>query len=374
MMKFRKLLLLLTALAVVAAACGSAEPDATEAPSTEAPVTQPPATEPPATEPPVVTEPPAPAVGSAENPIQVFFVPSTGAEEIIAGGELLDVALTDATGLEFKVAVGSSYAATIEGMCAAPDTSMGFIPAQGYVLASDLCGVTIELKALRFGYDVYWTQFIVPRDSDITTLADLEGKKWAYPDAGSTSGFLVPSGMFESLGIAPAADGFEAGSHNAVVTAIYNDEADFGTTFFSPVVDADFNSLWDGDINNGDVSADAIASCALDADGQIACGDEYPRDARRGIRDQAPDVIQAVRIVTLSDPIPNDGVAFGPDFPAGIQTSIVDALIAFAENDSEGFSAAFDAYSWSSVSATSDSEFDSIRALLAALGFTMDDF
>jgi phosphonate transport system substrate-binding protein len=373
MMKFRKLFLLLTALAVVAAACGSAEPEATEAPATEAPVTQPPATEPPATEAPVVTEAPAPAVGSAENPIQVFFVPSTGAEEIIAGGELLDAALTDSTGLEFEVAVGSSYAATIEGMCAAPDTSMGFIPAQGYVLASDLCGVTIELKALRFGYDVYWTQFIVPRDSDIMTLADLEGKKWAYPDAGSTSGFLVPSGMFESLGITTG-EGFEAGGHSAVARAIYNGEADFGTTFFSPVVDADFNSLWDGDINNGDVSADAIDTCALDADGQIACGDEYPRDARRGIRDEAPDVIQAVRIVTLSDPIPNDGVAFGPDFPADIQTTIVDALVAFAENDSEGFSAAFDAYSWSSVSATSDSEFDSIRSLLAALGFTMDDF
>jgi phosphonate transport system substrate-binding protein len=373
MMKFRRLLLLLTALAVVAAACSSAEPEATEAPATEAPVTQPPATEPPATEAPVVTEPAAPAVGSAENPIQVFFVPSTGAEEIIAGGELLDAALTDATGLEFEVAVGSSYAATIEAMCAAPDTSMGFIPAQGYILASDLCGVTIELKALRFGYDVYWTQFIVPRDSDIMTLADLEGKSWAYPDAGSTSGFLVPSGMFESLGITTG-EGFEAGGHTGVVNAIYNDEADFGTTFFSPVVDSGFNSLWDGDINNGDISPDAIDSCALDADGQIACGNEYPRDARRGLRAEAPDVIQAVRIVTLSDPIPNDGVAFGPDFPADIQTQIVDALIAFAENDSEGFSAAFDAYSWSGISATSDSEYDSIRALLTALGFTMDDF
>ncbi len=373
MMKFRKLLLLLTALAVVAAACGTAEPDATEAPSTEAPVTQPPATEPPATEAPVVTEPMAPAVGSEENPIQVFFVPSTGAEEIIAGGELLDVALTDATGLEFEVAVGTSYAATIEGMCAAPDTSMGFIPAQGYVLASDLCGVTIELKALRFGYDVYWTQFIVPRDSDITTLADLEGKKWAYPDAGSTSGFLVPSGMFESLGITTG-DRLEAGGHTGVVSAIYNGEADFGTTFFSPVVDASFGSLWDGDINNGDISADLIDSCALDADGQIECGDEYPRDARRGLREEAPDVIQKVRIMTLSDPIPNDGVAFGPDFPADLQTTIVDALVAFAADDSDGFSAAFDAYSWSSVAATNDSEFDSIRALLAALGFTLDDF
>ena len=374
MMKFRKLLLLLSALALVAAACADAEPAATEAPTTEAAVvTEPPATEPPATEAPVVTEAPAPAVGSAENPINVFFVPSTSAEEIIAGGELLDVALTDATGLEFEVSVGSSYAATIEAMCAAPDNSMGFVPAQGYILASDLCGVTIELKALRFGYDVYWTQFIVPRDSDITTLADLEGKKWAYPDAGSTSGFLVPSGMFEAMGIT-VGEGFEAGGHSAVARAIYNGEADFGTTFFSPVVDADFGSLWDGDINNGDVSAEVVETCGLDADGALVCGDEYPRDARRNIREEAPDVIQKVRIVTLSDPIPNDGVAFGPEFPTDIQTQIVDALVAFAADDADGFSAAFDAYSWSGISATNDSEFDSIRALLSALGFGIDDF
>ena len=78
--------------------------------------------------------------------------------------------LTAATGLEFEVSVGSSYAATIEEMCAAPDSTIGFIPANGYVLANDLCGVNMALKSERFGYDVYWTQFIVPRDSDIASI------------------------------------------------------------------------------------------------------------------------------------------------------------------------------------------------------------
>ena len=91
--------------------------------------------------------------------------------------------------------MGTSYASTIEEMCASPDNTIGFIPAQGYVLANNLCGVDIQLKAIRFGYDVYWTQFIVPRDSDINSIYDFAGKKWAYPDASSTSGFLVPSGL-----------------------------------------------------------------------------------------------------------------------------------------------------------------------------------
>ena len=41
------------------------------------------------TEAPVVTEEPEAAIGSAEHPIKVLFVPSVDAAEIIAGGELL---------------------------------------------------------------------------------------------------------------------------------------------------------------------------------------------------------------------------------------------------------------------------------------------
>ena len=107
---------------------------------------------------------------------------------------------------------------------------------------------------------------------------------------------------------------------------------------------------------------------------QIDCNGEFPRDARRNIREENPDVIQKVKIVMLSEPIPNDGMAFGPEFPADLKTQIVDAMLAFAENDPDTFSTAFDAYSWSGVDVTEDAEFDSIRALLQALDFTIDDF
>ena len=143
------------------------------------------------------------AIGTEENPIQVLFVPSVSAEEIIAGGAVLAEALNTATGLFFEVSVPTSYAATIEAMCASPDNTIGFIPANAYVLANELCGVTPALKSLRYGYTEYWAEVIVPRDSDIDSLDDLNGKTWAYPDSTSTSGFLVPSGMFAALGITP---------------------------------------------------------------------------------------------------------------------------------------------------------------------------
>jgi len=320
----------------------------------------------------VLYEPPAPAaVGTPENPIQVLYVPSVSAEEIVAGGELLAAALNTATGLTFEVSVPTSYAATVEAMCAAPDTTIGFIPAQAYVLASNLCGVTPALKALRFGYTEYWTEFIVARDSEFMTLEDLNGATWAYPDGGSTSGFLVPSGMFQALGITPG-DSFEGGGHTGTVRAVYNNEADFGTVFFSPNVDLDRNVLWDGTAADADVPADLVESCGL-VDEDLRCGAVRPQDARRGLRAEAPDVIQKVRILTISDPIPNDLMAFGPDFDADLQAQIVAAMKAFAADDPDGFGTAFDAYSWDNVADTNDAEFDSIRALLTALGYDLED-
>lgn len=373
-MKRRALWALIAILALVVAACGgddsggdettttAATPDTTEAPDSTT-----------TTEAMTTTTEAMDEIGSESHPIQVLFVPSVAQEEIIAGGELLAETLQAETGLHFEVSVPTSYAAVLEEMCASPDDTMGFIPAQAYVLGNDKCGIEVALKSLRFGYTEYWTQFIVGRDTEFATLEDLNGATWAYPDGTSTSGFLVPSGMFEATGIEPG-ESSEVGSHDAAVQAVYDGTADFGTTFFSPAINSLDDTIWDGDPANADVPDDIVDTCALDADGEILCGDDfYPRDARRNIREAAPDVIQGVRILTLSDPIPNDTVSYSPDFPSDLSEQINTALELFAADDPEGFSTAFDAYSWSGVEATSDAEFDSIRALLAALGFSEDD-
>lgn len=366
-MKKRYGLVLLVAFAMIIAACSSSTEDTTTtsaAPeattTTAAPTTT------------TTTEAPGPAVGSPENPIKVLFVPSVSAEEIIAGGELLKETLEEATGLTYEVSVPTSYAATINEMCASPDNTIGFIPATAYVLGNDLCGIEVAMKSLRFGFTEYWAEFIVPRDSDATTLADLAGLKWAYPDAGSTSGFLVPSGMFKTDGIEPG-ESFEAGGHSAVVRSVYNGEADFGTVFFSPSIDGDGNVIWDGTTADADVPDDKVDSCTLDGDGEIDCDGVFPRDARRNIREEAADVIQKVKILELSQPIPNDTVSFGPDVPDDVKTQFLTALAAFAANDPDGFATAFDAYSWGSVQETNDSEFDFIRGLIQSLGLTVDD-
>jgi phosphonate transport system substrate-binding protein len=364
-MQRKRLLALIAVLTLVIAACGDGDDDTTTTAGGGETTTSADET--------TTTAAPEAAVGSEENPIQVLFVPSVSAEEIIAGGELLEETLEAETDYFYEVSVPTSYGAVIEEMCANPTQVMAFIPAQAYVLGSDLCGIEVSQKSLRFGFTEYWTEFIVARDSDIESFEDLAGKTWAYPDATSTSGWLVPSGMFLNQGL-ETGDSLEAGGHNQVVLAVYNGDADFGTTFFSPSVDAEGNVVWDGTPEDADVPDDLVASCALDAEAEIICGDDYfPRDARRNIREEAPDVIQQVRILTLSDPIPNDTLSFSPDFDEMQMESIVAALTAFAENDPDGFATAFEAYSWSGIAPTSDAEFDSIRALVDALELTPED-
>lgn len=309
-------------------------------------------------------------LGSESNPIQVYFVPSVEAQVITTGGEVMAQALKDATGLNFQVSVPTSYAATVEAMCAAPDKSMGFIPALGYVIANEHCGVEVSAAAVRNGWNVYWAAYIIRRDSDIYTYGDLEGKTWAYPDAGSTSGHLVPAVELQAAGITPG-DEVETGGHNQTVQAIYNGEADFGTTFFSPPLVP--GAPWRvGD--NPEPYDLTVDESRIGDDGNLYVGDIRILDARANIRDTAPDVVDKVRILRISEPIPNDTLSFGPDFDPDLKAKILDALYAFAKTDGWAQSiGSTDFYGWSGIAPIDDATYDSVRLRVQILGLTEQD-
>ena len=367
------LLALIVAVSMMLSACG---PAATEAPV----VTEAPATEAP-TEVPTATEPPAPAIGSPEHPIKVLFVPSVDANIIVTGGEVMATALAEATGLTFAVTVPTSYAATIEEMCASPADTMAFIPGLGYAIASQLCGVDVAFKAIRFGYPVYWAEYIVAADSEFQTLADLEGKTWGYGDQGSTSGYMVPTVELAAAGITPG-EQVQTGGHNQTVTAVYNGEVDFGTVFYSVPLSPEGAPIFTYDdylagkitsLEQYEIPADAIQNCAPDAEGKKLLCDGYRiLDARANIRTEAPDVAQKVRILAVSSAIPNDTMSFGPEFPADVRAQIEAALIAFAETEAWGASiGSADFYGWSGIAPATDAEYDMVRAMVEATGYTI---
>jgi phosphonate transport system substrate-binding protein len=308
------------------------------------------------------------AVGTPENPVKVLFVPSVDSQVIVSGGQIMADALKQATGLNFDVSVPTSYAATIEEMCASPDNTMGFIPGLGYVLASDRCGVDVAFKAVRFGWSVYWAEILVGRDSGLNDISDLDGLKWAYPDTTSTSGYMVPTLMFDEAGITPG-ETVEAGSHNAAALAVYNGQADFGTAFFSPPLMPD--GTWDESMSP-DIPDDLVSSCAPSEDGsKLMCGDWRVLDVRASVRTDAPDIVQKVKILTISPPIPNDTLSFGPDFPSDVRAEIESALVDFSKTDAWAQSiGSQDFYGWTGIEPATDSEYDNLRKIVALVGYT----
>ncbi len=319
----------------------------------------------------------ASTVGTTDNPIKVLFVPSVEADVITTGGDIMKQAMEEATGLSFEVSVPTSYAATIEEMCASPANTMGFIPGLGYVLASDRCGVDVAFKAVRFGWSVYWSQILVPRDSDITDISDLEGKSWAYPDTASTSGYMVPTLMFDEAGVTPGEE-VASGGHPQAALAVYRGEADFATTFFSPPLLPN-DQTWDRSMKP-DIPDDVVDTCAPSEDGsKLLCGPngEYRvLDARASAREDAPDIVQKVKILEISPDIPNDTLSFGPDFPPDVRKQVEDALVAFAGacdtdenclwNQSIGSQ---DFYGWTGIEPAKDSEYDSLRKIVDLVGY-----
>jgi len=360
---FWALVALLIVSSLVLGACGGQ--------TERTPVAYVPATPKP-TDPPPPTAEPDP-LGSEGHPIKVLFVPSVDVDFMIASGELIEQALLAATGLVVEVSVPTSYAATIEAMCASPTDTIGFIPAMGYALANQLCGVQPALASVRRGWNVYWTQFLVLRDSEFQTLEDLEGATWGVPSVTSTSGFLFPSAMLSALGVTPG-EIVETGGHSGAVKAVYNGEVDFATTFFSPpLLPGDPDVKWTVDTAPG-IPDEFIEDCGPNEDGDLYCGEYLVLDARLTITTEAPDVVQKVRILTLSDDIVNDTISFSPDFPEDLKALIVQAITAYVGTEpcfenicNENF------YGWTGVSPIFDENFDGIRNLLEAQGITLEN-
>ena len=324
-------------------------------------------------------------LGSDDNPIKVLFVPSVDADVIVSGGELLAEQLKEATGYTFEVSVPTSYAATIEAMCASPADTIGFIPALGYVLANERCGVQVGNAAVRNGLPWYAAQFIVRSDSGIESLEDLAGKTWAVPSVTSTSGFLFPSAMLSDLGVEPG-EIVEAGGHTQAILAVYNGDVDFATSFFSPpLLPAELGRTWTYGVDDPELWRAASGSPER-VDGRVFIGGTPDEggyrilDARAGAMETAPDIFDTTTILALTDQIPNDTVSFGSQFPLGQAQEIIAALSAYIGSDAclnpaEGVVTlcSDDFYGWTGAAPVSDSFFDPVRFLISALGYTEED-
>jgi phosphonate transport system substrate-binding protein len=268
--------------------------------------------------------------GTEKNPLVWSFVPSGEMERVATGAESVADLLEAETGLIIETNVATEYAGVIEAMCSDPvEAHMGSLATFAYVLAAQKGCAEAALVSVRYGSAVYNGQIIVRADSGITELSQLAGKTFCRPDPLSTSGWIIPSLDLASAGVDPdtgLAEVVDAGSHDAVVAAVYNGDCDAGATFV---------------------------------------------DARSSIEEEHPDVKEQVAVIHVSVDIPNDGLQFAPSVDEELRTKIVDALLKIAETE-EGQEALDTAYQWTSLEKQGDEFYDGFRQLLDAAGMDIE--
>jgi phosphonate transport system substrate-binding protein len=200
-----------------------------------------------------------------------------------------------------------------------------------YALGHDQYGIEAELVNGLYEAFGYRSQINVPAASGYTDIWDLQGTRFASPDPGSTSGYMLPYLLIsETTGMTPTQFFSQVdfvGGHDQVIREVYTGTAD--------------------------------------------CGASYD-DARSSVEDEYPDVFDVVEVLTYTEYIPNDPWAFRE----GLEGDVVQALtggIIYIAGTTEGDTAleTIFGYDLTGIGRTEDSAYDIVRDLARAFGWRL---
>jgi phosphonate transport system substrate-binding protein len=274
--------------------------------------------------------PSAPKLGSPERPIHLAITPSAEVQRLTATGNVIAAALGKTTGLTWKVSVPTSYAAQIDAICAG-QVDVGFIAPLQMTLALDKGCATPIAAALRKDAEgklttTYESQILVRKDSGIKTIADLKGKKFAFTDAISASGYLFPSLVIKQKGGQEPKTFFSstifAGGHPQAALAVYNKQVDGASMF----IDARVKDLQTKELAAG----------------------------------MPADILTVTEVIDRAGPIPNDAIALRKDLPKEVADQIKTALLGYGTTD-DGKKNYKDLFSWDGLQEVGPSFYDPIR-------------
>jgi len=268
-------------------------------------------------------------LGSKKNPVKIYFTPSVDGGVIAANSTIFLKYLEKETGLYFKTGIPTNYIAVVEAF-GSKRADIGVMNSFGYIMANEKYGATAKLRVIRYGHDYYRGQILAHVDSDIKTVADLDGKKFAFTDPSSTSGYMFPLKILKEFKIKLGNTVF-AIKHDNVVSMIYQKQVDAGATFYSPPSES----------------------------GEI-------RDARARVITQYPDVLEKVKIIKITEKIPNDPFVFRKDLGPEITEAFTNALKKFLSTK-EGKTTFQNIYSVDGIVDTTDADYDGLRVMIKAL-------
>jgi len=275
-------------------------------------------------------------LGSKDNPLKFYLVPAQDMLTLGDKGKILEAYLKKELKMEVSVELPINFIAVVEAF-GSKRADVAIINTFGYILAYEKYRVDARLKLVNRGREEYYGQIIARVDGPVKSIKDINGKKFAFVDPASTSGFLLPTRLFKQENIV-LKDHIFASRHDSVVTAVYQKQVDAGATFYTPPDD-----------------------------------DGTPKDARMLIKTQYPDVFDKIKILKLTGPIPNDPIAFRKDLPEELKIKIVEAMKKYIHSP-EGSEVLKSMYHITDFHDAKDSDYDKVRGYLKDIGRSAQEF
>jgi len=269
---------------------------------------------------------------TAQGPIKIAFVYS--------GGDFADVSdaaqdfaglLSIETGMEIMASVYPCEETILDHMGAGL-IDFAHLPQVAYVIGHDTYGIEAQLATIRFGLSYFRSQINVPTAAGYTDIMDLQNKRFAFANEGSTSGYYVPYLLIKnSTGMSPEdffSETYFAGSHDNVIVDVYEGNADGGASYW---------------------------------------------DARDAVESTYPDVKTVVSVLAYSDDIPNDLWAFRSGLDQTAVQTLSDGIIAVA-NTVEGATALETIFNFliGGFEAVDDSSYDIWRDVVDYFDFHLE--
>jgi len=270
-------------------------------------------------------------LGTDANPVRFYFMPLKGDAAFNAAAPVIEKFLKERTGLTVKAENSKDFISIIKAL-GNKKADVAFLNTLGYVLAHDWTKAEAVLKYL-YGdvYSSYKGEVLARVEGDVSAVTDLNGKTMAFADPYSAGGYIYAMKLIKDKGVTLGKIVFADG-HKDAVEMLYE----------------------------GKVDAAAAYHTQPSADGLM-------RDARTEVAKEHPDVISKIKIVALTDEIPNGPVTVRNDLPPEIKQKLAAALKDFARTP-DGRRTLFELYNMTGFTAARDSDYDGVRTALKDLG------
>jgi phosphonate transport system substrate-binding protein len=242
----------------------------------------------------------SPPLGAQTRPgkIVIAVQPTATPEQLTTDAKELREFLGKRLNRDVEIVFPMTFAGVVEALRFghAQAAFMSAWPAQLAVKYAKAEVVLAEVREVVIGQDkkeetFYFSYWVVPKDSTVSKLEQLRGKRAVFPSQLSTSGFVAPLARLIELGLVPQQPGKEA-----------DPKAFFGDVRFV----GGYVQGWE-------------ALKAGQADVAIIAGDVSEKLYR--------EVLSGTKVIEQQGPIPSHAVVFAKDFDPAAKAQLREALL-----------------------------------------------